>query len=231
MFFDGVDDYMYIPDKGGSLTSFTLMLTSVTGFGVRDPYGGYFSVNRYHFEMSISPSRNSFSIRYYDVNGYPQSFTLAYPRDLAVLPAPTDIIFVVNSLFNYKLIIGGVSYSGGFAYTPKAPTLSLYIPRYADRLFPEQILIPCVLYYSIPLTDAQINQIIANPDNPMRNGLIAWFKADPQYVKDIDNDGVLEWVDLSGYGNHGKIYGAQLVQLVKASARALTPARVLSPAR
>jgi len=58
-----------------------------------------------------------------------------------------------------------------------------------------------------------------------------WLKADPQYVKDIDGDGILEWIDLSGYGNHGKIYGAQLVQLIKTPVRALKPVRVLKPAR
>jgi hypothetical protein len=88
-----------------------------------------------------------------------------------------------------------------------------------------------LLIYTRDLSDKDIEWNFKNPDNPVRNGLYVWLTADPQYVKDIDNDGVLEWIDLSGFGNHGKIYGAQLVQLVKPSARILTPARALKPAR
>jgi len=88
-----------------------------------------------------------------------------------------------------------------------------------------------LLVYTRDLADKDVEWNFKNPDNPVRNGLYVWLQADPQYVKDIDGDGVLEWIDLSGYGNHGKIYGAQLVQLVKTPARILTPARVLKPAR
>jgi len=72
-----------------------------------------------------------------------------------------------------------------------------------------------VLIYSRALSDSEIRWNYLYSDNPVRNGLVLWLKADPQYVKDIDGDGILEWIDLSGYGNHGKIYGAQLVQLIR----------------
>ena len=61
--------------------------------------------------------------------------------------------------------------------------------------------------------------------------MVLWLQAHPDYIRDIDGDGVLEWVDLSGYNNHGKIYGAQLVELVKARSRVLKPVRVLGVAR
>jgi hypothetical protein len=60
---------------------------------------------------------------------------------------------------------------------------------------------------------------------------VLWLQAHPDYIKDIDGDGIPEWIDLSGYGNHGKIYGAQLVQLIKTPARLLPPNRVLASAR
>jgi hypothetical protein len=88
-----------------------------------------------------------------------------------------------------------------------------------------------VLIYSRALSDSEIQWNYQNPDKPIRNGLVLWLQADPAYVKDIDGDGIPEWIDLSGYNNHGKIYGAQLVQLIKTPARMLTPARVLKPAR
>jgi len=88
-----------------------------------------------------------------------------------------------------------------------------------------------LLIYSRVLASKDIDWNFKNPDNPVRNELYVWLQADPQYVKDIDGDGRLEWIDLSGFNNHGKIYGAQLVQLVKTPARVLTPARALSPVR
>jgi hypothetical protein len=72
-----------------------------------------------------------------------------------------------------------------------------------------------ILIYSRALTDSEIQWNYNNPDNPIRNGLVLWFRAHPDNIKDIDGDGLLEWLDLSGYGNHGKIYGATLVKLIR----------------
>jgi len=88
-----------------------------------------------------------------------------------------------------------------------------------------------VLIYSRVLSYSEILWNYQNPDNPVRSGLVLWLQADPNNVKDVDGDGILEWIDLSGYGNHGKIYGAQLVQLIKTPARLLPPNRVLASAR
>jgi hypothetical protein len=73
--------------------------------------------------------------------------------------------------------------------------------------------------YSKALIDDEILWNFLYPWSPVRSGLALWLMAHPDYVKDIDGDGVLEWVDLSGYGNHGKIYGARLVELIRAPAR------------
>jgi len=76
-----------------------------------------------------------------------------------------------------------------------------------------------LLIYSRVLSSDEIQWNYQYPDSPVRNGLVLWLQAHPDYVKDIDGDGVLEWLDLSGYNNHGKIYGAQLVQLIKTPVR------------
>jgi hypothetical protein len=72
-----------------------------------------------------------------------------------------------------------------------------------------------LLIYTRALSDSEIAWNFNYPGNPVRDGLYVWLHAHPDYVKDIDNDGVLEWVDLSGNNNHGKIYGATLVKLIR----------------
>jgi hypothetical protein len=105
-------------------------------------------------------------------------------------------------------------------------TTTVVSPNYFKNTY-----IAHVLIYSRALSDSEVQWNYNCPDNPIRNGLVLWLQADPAYVKDIDGDGILEWLDLSGYGNHGKIYGAQLVQLIKSHLRTLQPLRVLPCAR
>jgi hypothetical protein len=142
---------------------------------------------------------------------------------------------------HYAMVLNG-SWLGGYlngilkAYRSDVPlsqgnTQDLFIGSNIGVSFNMKGYIAQVLIYSRVLSDSEIQWNYLYPDNPVRNGLVLWLKADPQYIKDIDNDGILEWLDLSGYNNHGKIYGAMLVQLVKPPTRTLAPARVLTPLR
>jgi len=70
-----------------------------------------------------------------------------------------------------------------------------------------------VYIYTVALTDDEVTQIYHSPDSPPTRGLFAWYVASPDDVRDVDGDGVLEWIDRSGNNNHGKIYGAQLRQV------------------
>ena len=88
-----------------------------------------------------------------------------------------------------------------------------------------------IRYYNRVLSDIEIRYNLDNPDNPIRDGLVLWLKSDPNYVKDIDNDGILEWIDLSGYKNHGKIYGAVLTKVIKDPISVRQPRRILSVVR
>ena len=91
--------------------------------------------------------------------------------------------------------------------------------------------INAVRIYSRALTAGEIAWNYSYPNNPIKDGLVLWLHAHPDNIKDIDGDGVLEWVDLSGFNNHGKIYGATLVEVIKAPSHVLAPSRILPPAR
>jgi hypothetical protein len=92
-------------------------------------------------------------------------------------------------------------------------------------------LIAEVRIYNRALSASEIQWNYQNFYNPVSDGLVLCFIADPQYIRDIDGDGRLEWIDLSGYNNHGKIYGATLVDLYKAPVRALSSVRTMLVAR
>jgi hypothetical protein len=90
-------------------------------------------------------------------------------------------------------------------------------PAQTLRVFPGYI--PQVLFYARVLDASEISWNYSNSDNPVRNGLVLWLQARPDYVRDVDGDGLPEWIDLSGYNNHGKIYGARLVELIRRPVR------------
>jgi hypothetical protein len=102
-------------------------------------------------------------------------------------------------------------------------------PRVATYFFKGYI--HTIRYYNRVLSDTEIQYNLNNPNNPIRDGLVLWFVAHPDNVKDIDNDGILEWVDLSGNNNHGKIYGATIIKLVKDQISVSQPKRIMSVIR
>ena len=136
-----------------------------------------------------------------------------------------------SSLGRLDIIVNGAvnNISRSLTGSIQSQSRPLYIGKFGGEIYTGYI--SQVLIYSRALSDSEILWNYQYPDNPIRNGLVLWLQADPNNVKDIDNDRILEWIDLSGYNNHGKIYGAQLVQLVKNSSRVLNPVRVLKTLR
>jgi hypothetical protein len=138
---------------------------------------------------------------------------------------------------NFKIYVDGVYVSGATDQVGSwtSPCTGQYGTKIAYHkawsLYLRAYIAQVLIYNQKALSQAEIVDNISSPDNPIKDNLVLWLQADPTYIKDIDGDGILEWLDLSGYNNHGKIYGATLVQLVKPHNRILTPTRVLPPVR
>jgi hypothetical protein len=66
------------------------------------------------------------------------------------------------------------------------------------------------IYPDKALTVDEINKNMKTPDDPVRDGLKLYYSVKLRNIRDVDHDGVPEILDLSGYNNHGKIYGAKL---------------------
>jgi hypothetical protein len=215
MFFDGVDDYVFVsPSPSLALSSqFTLM-----GWFLFPPAveGGKGFVQK-------NPQVNDYDYMFYlGLRGFPHvffknpagtGFRAVYPVDYR------DGVwhhwcgtFDGRYLRLYTdAVLRATDDTGGQAVRVTGTPLAVgYGWGYYARMYSAQVLI-----YSRALSDSEILWNYRHPDNPVRSGLVLWFQADPAHIRDIDGDGVLEWVDLSGFGNHGKIYGATLVKLIR----------------
>jgi hypothetical protein len=231
MYFDGVDDYIEVMHSSVfEPTDITAMLwinpfswlhtpTAVALISKRIVASDGYIVFWLASTSTIDFDWGGFSYRW-DTGYNPPLNTwafLAFTRD-----SNGRRLYVNGSFYSSTTNPGGSPASGSVLRIG----MDAISPRYWFQGYIAQVLI-----YSRALSDSEVQWNYNNPDNPVRDGLVLWLRACPDCVKDIDGDGRLEWVDLSGYGNHGKIYGAQLVQLTKTPARSLVPARLLNRMR
>jgi hypothetical protein len=215
LFFDGVDDYVSLTRKlfSGVYNTFTFSVwVSPLRFD-----GGICILHRATHNdqgLVLSPPNRFFflvmsgGVRY---ELYSDAVSAGFWYNVVgSYDGSTQKIYVDGVLRNSRTLTVNVDwdldYIGTFIGVNEPDKwYSLYLNGYIAR----------VLVYSRALSDSEIQFNYSNPDNPVWNGLVLWLKADPAYVKDIDGDGLLEWLDLSGYGNHGKIYGATLIKLIR----------------
>jgi hypothetical protein len=232
MFFDGIDDYVEIPHSSSYATTrhtvvITLMPTTHRYLIFSKGWWGNYRLLVYstpYIELRITRrDRTSFIFPNIMEPRIGEWTTIAYWLDeynASVAGAFKDgkfysVTYIIDSSYplcfecpNPLRIMG-------------EPLTNFYYPGFIAQ----------VLIYSRALSDSEIRWNYQHFENPVRDGLVLWLQADPQHVRDIDGDGVLEWVDLSGNGNHGKIYGATLVNLAKTPARVTPASRALGAVR
>ena len=63
-----------------------------------------------------------------------------------------------------------------------------------------------VLIYYRSLSDSEVSQLYQNPSSIPTSNLVLWLKADPHYLYDVNWDGYVDWIDLSGNNNHATLY-------------------------
>jgi hypothetical protein len=231
MYFDGVRNYVYIADNPMLRQRlFTVFVYAYMTQWVSVQTGLFYKSGnrpRYYMFMEVDAPSYGYRVRHVLVDastGVRYDYSTAQPN---LQWFSTALVYDGSKAYSY--LNGVLMNSASLSIDMTKNNNDIYIGKPLGN--PNPVLISIVLYYSTPLSASDIMWNHLYPDNPVRNGLVLWLKADPAYVKDIDGDGIPEWIDLSGYGNHGKIYGAQLVQLVKTPARVLKPVRVSPAAR
>jgi hypothetical protein len=215
VFFDGVDDYVEVASNP-IRDVFTIIIWDNTFQEPDQPviYAGLVGMMRDDNNGVSLRVSTQWPIRVYQVewrfNGI--SYTRVYRLD------PFNVWRYVALTYDgatFRLYLDGVlRISNNAPLPPLNPRIRI---GHDFFWFPEEAkaFIAGTLIYSRTLSDSEIQFNYINPDNPVRDGLVLWLKAHPDYIKDIDGDGLLEWLDLSGYNNHGKIYGATLIKLIR----------------
>jgi hypothetical protein len=214
MFFDGVDDYVLLPNI---------------------PFAGEVTLGAWFWDISILTNywgtvfswlydiNNYFILNHYATTGL-QKWTVRFPgisfNILSSTTIPNRWVYatgVYSASQGFARLYWDSALQNSVTFTPfTQPALtptSVQIGRFLTSYIAQ------VLLYSRALSESEIRFNYSNPDNPIRNGLVLWLRAHPDNIRDIDGDGVPEWLDLSGYGNHGKIYGARLVELIRTPVR------------
>jgi len=233
MYFNGTNAYVRIPDNTSlRITNDITLIATVYPFNA-NLWGAIITGRQITYFLAVS--YNSF--RFYLSHDYSTWFVLAGNTGggMPPIPAQSSIWQMVagsytSSSGSYKAFVNGNLATSG-SVTPQTIALNdkgvviggAYASSPATYWFQGYIF--NVMIYSRYLSDSEIQYNYQNLDNPVTNGLVLWLQADPQYIQGNT------WIDLSGNGNNGTIYNAQLVQLEKTSARILDANRILKVIR
>jgi len=225
LYFDGVDDYVDI--EPFPLSGEATVMALFYDMDIYSYYGG--TVFSWHYN-----NNNVIILNHYSTSGaqklefklsgidyYTVSSTTIPPRFVHA----TGVLSTSNgfaSLYWDGSLVGKVTFTPFTqpAMTPQFARIGTYQLGNWFKGYIAQVLI-----YSRALSADEILWNYNYPDNPVRNGLVLWLHWDS-----IDTTKGI-WYDKSGYGNHGTIYGATLVQIVKSPKRVQSPLRVLAPVR
>ena len=215
-YFDGVDDYMIVPHNDTlNLTTLTLAFWSFEVVNV-----GWTAVEK----QATTTYKEAYGIafRYGEINykitdQNDNLFYISYNKYL-LKPALLTMTFdgsMIRGYFN-DMFVGSKA-----SNPPQQSTKNFYIGNWwGQRL---RGCIHAVYLYNRALSDSEIINLYNG--KILTDGIIMWLEAHPDNVKDIDGDGINELVDLSGTGNHAKIYGATLKELKTIERPAQSPVR------
>ena len=189
-----------------------------------EPMTDYYSPNLStyylnHVRFWACRERGTYVVHYYDLIGYVNKWINVVRR----FDSARNISFYVNGASVYSSTIPS-DYKTVLEWDPDTATNPAFFKRFVlgagpAFLNPMKMLLSNLLIYNRALSESELRRNMTYPWNPVRDGLKVWLYAHPDYVKDIDNDGILEWVDLSGNGNHAKLYGATLATPIKSPLR------------
>lgn len=208
-YFDGIDDYMLVKHNNTlNLTTLTLATRIYNAINYKWTCVGKQSTQVYYdaYAISFAASYGFLGFKITDQN-----------LNLFVLRAPTQFFTKETFLgmtFDGSTLIGYVNsdlVGSRSANPPQQNTSDFYIGRWWSPTQSLRGYLISVYLYNRALSSSEMLDLYNGKVS--ENGIIMWLEANPDYIRDIDKDGVMEWIDMSGKNNHAKIYGAVLKDL------------------
>jgi len=230
LYFDGIDDYVvtsYVYPSSGTeytLTAFVYPFSTTANPRNDDMAIAGITPAPGQYTLYIGISGGGFSIGSFSLSSISPTYRgvatgKVVPFQFAHIALTARLGGSVNLYINGANVWTGTA--GTSVYSTNLVIGDARVGRYATFYG----YIAQILFYNRVLSQDEILWNYNNPDNPVRSGLVVWLHWDS-----IDPVAGI-WYDKSGFGNHGTIYGATLVQIVKSPRRVLTPSRILAPVR
>ena len=209
MYFDGVDDYVAVPDGIIPYNSMNWTVMAWVAPIFNNSYNNIYYQGASGGEMNLLTCASNVHLSNGTWYGTPcyNTFSVVFTHVAGVRYNGTSLLFYVNgnlvesaSIPAYNLNeVSGFHSSIGSYNRGSGGFFMGYIYNF--------------LIYNFALSQSQIQYNMMVPDNPIREGLLLWLKADPAYISGST------WYDLSGNNNNGTIYGAMLEQLILSPVR------------
>jgi len=205
LYFDGVDDYVIVPLSGYYEVVIETFMKPILQPTDERTFLFYFT-NPSSLDIVYDPRYDPNVIR-----GYPKGSlsgtTLAIPYTLTEEWQYITMYWKWGGTDNKFKLWVNTTYIGEATSTTNIGTPVAYTEYKIAKSYdyPYKGYIAFIRIYNRALSDSEILHNYYNPDNPITNGLVLWLHWDS--IDDVNG----KWVDKSGYGNDGVIYGARKV--------------------
>jgi len=209
LYFDGVDDYVRVENVEIE-PSITVIVWAKSATPVFNT-SGWFVSSRVPNGFILHPKTGLkvFYVAIFDSEGVYKNLCL-YALENITVWHQYGFIYDADANKIYLIVDGKIVCVEKAEITRKPGTISIEIGR--DHGYPDRFghgFISEILIYNRVLSESEVRYLYNNPFSPIFSGLTLWLA--PASI-DIANG---KWWDLSGKGNHGTIYGATEVNLVK----------------
>jgi hypothetical protein len=197
--------------------NFTIVVTFKPRYSTSDPGFGYIWVKTGPTWVGeMAGHLDSATTIYFDIPDAYNVVRVIYYKIPNALSSYVTAVFVgmyvssQNTYYWYLYVEGTLVAQSSFTGQRGAIASSVFRLGSFNTGASQQLWYVAFAVYNRSLTSTEVASL--RPESPTGNSLVMYYYAHPQFVRDIDGDGVLEWLDLSGNNRHAELKGGATPQ-------------------